>query len=175
MRQIIAVLFFLAACSPREKFVHDEEKFEPLHVQSGAERKLFSLKNTPVGNLDFLIINFYAPDCPPCIQEVPELNRLWAYTQKNPRVQFIAIGSSLSAIGEEISVDKIRLEALAMQKKLSMNYPSFVATSHQLKSWRVTAFPETFIFRSDGEAWRLHKKFISDVTFAALLNEMVSN
>ena len=173
MKQVFFALYLFVACAPREKFIRDEEKFEPLDLQSGAEAKFFSLASALAENSEFLVVNFYAPDCPPCIQEIPQLNQLWSYTQKNPQVQFVAIGSSLNAIGEDMPVDKIRSEVRTMQQKFSIKYPSFVATSSQLKSWRITGFPETFVFRREGASWRLHKKHIAEVTSVALLAEMM--
>jgi len=167
-----AFLFLLilnSACKPRERFVDELQIFPAL---TGDDK--FSLAAVDA-QLRFLVVNFYAPDCPPCEKEVPALKTFAAKHASDKETRFVAIGSSLRAVGQEndspkgsVTHNEIVSELIAFARKFKLSYPQFVADGAQLKSWRVTGFPETFVFeRSQGE-WQLNRKLISEITFEQL-------
>ncbi len=159
----------VSACKPKEAFVDEGQVFQAL--SGGAA---FSLASVPA-DVQVLVLNFYAPDCPPCEKEVPALR---AFAQKyaaDKNLRFVAVGSSLKAVaqgnevpGGAVTLNEIVSELNAFSRKFNLSYPQHVADGAQLKSWRVTGFPETFVFYRVAGAWQLARKYISEITFEQL-------
>ncbi|MBV6494164.1 MAG: hypothetical protein LDLANPLL_02190 [Turneriella sp.] len=170
---LVFVFSTLVTCTPREKFVDTERVFFSFDKKSS-----FALKNLP-NHLQTIIVNFYAPRCPPCENEVPALKKFYKEYEKNSAVGFFAIGSSLTAVDAAPSetVPREPIEAIVEELKkftykFSLPYPQYLATPADLKAWRVTGFPETFVFsRTDGK-WLLRRKFVSEVTFENLVEQV---
>jgi len=173
VKRVFLVLIFLllGGCQRKEQIVDEGQKFASLEGLRD-----FSLAEVPSG-VHRLIINFYAPDCPPCEKEIPALKKFNAFAQKNNSMGFVAIGSSLKAIDSGVASGsdppgevETRRELLSFAKKFSLNYPQHIATPLALKSWRITGFPETFIFeRYDGHL-NLSRKIISEVSYETLVS-----
>ncbi len=171
-RILIVAVFVLAlgiGCGRKETFVDQSLSFAALG--QGAE---FSLHAVP-GAAQFVVANFYAPDCPPCEKEVPALKAFAARHRADAAIRFVAIGSSLRAIGEDgvttktaISRDEIVRELQQFATKFSIDYPQYIADAAVLKAWRITGFPETFVFKRAGARWQLVRKYISEITLEEL-------
>ena len=85
------------------------------------------------------IINFWATWCPPCVEEIPSLNRLRKKMQGKP-FQLISINYAESA-------ERIR----AFMKKVAVDFPVLVDPEGRTAgNWRVVAFPSTFVIGPDG-------------------------
>lgn len=167
---LIALSFLLGAgCRRTEVFVDEATVFSAL--AGGSE---FSLVNT-ADEIRYVVLNFYAPDCPPCEKEVPALRAFAARHRSDATIRFVAIGSSLRAIGQDvegsksvISFDEIKRELQQFSKKFSIDYAQYVADAAALKAWRITGFPETFVFRREGKHWQLVRKYISEISLDEL-------
>jgi len=163
------LVLFASACRPKETFVNEAQVFQAL--SGGAA---FSLAGV-APEVQVVVLNFYAPDCPPCEKEVPALR---AFAQKHAtdkNLRFVAVGSSLRAVAQEkdapggaVTLNEIVSELGAFSRKFNLSYPQYVADGAQLKSWRVTGFPETFVFYRVAGAWQLARKYISEITFEQL-------
>ncbi|MDH5716886.1 MAG: TlpA family protein disulfide reductase [Spirochaetia bacterium] len=119
-------------------------------------------------NKTILIINFFAPGCPPCIDELPDLKTYYLeYKQKFPHVEFITVGSSLTSIDDSDTTDKetVKKDVLNFINEHNLSYPVYAAITKDLKEFNITGYPETFVFYKDKEnKWYLRRKFISSVT-----------
>jgi thiol-disulfide isomerase/thioredoxin len=168
------LLAALSACRKSEAFVDEERRFESLETGIG-----FSLQAAPK-EIQKLIVNFFAPDCPPCEKEVPALKKFYQKYRQNPTVGFFAVGSSLKAVEQNpkpgkdppLTRETIRSELLAFDKKFAPAYPQYLAEGADLKAWRVTGFPETFIFIRYQGGWQFKKKIISEISFELLEGEL---
>ena len=90
----------------------------------------------------WVIINYWADWCKPCLDEVPELNRF--YTQLGDQLTFLSI-----------SFDKLPNEALAKQKEqFQIGYP-IIATSPApgLDIPRPSALPANYFIAPDGKTF----------------------
>lgn len=171
---IALALLFCSGCRKKESLVDTELRFTAL--EDGTE---FSLQEIP-NSIHKLMVNFYAPDCPPCEKEIGALKKFHEKYRENSSVGFIAIGSSLKAIdvnprpGKDppLSIADIKKDLVDFKKKYSITYPQFIAESQALTAWRVTGFPETFIFIRRDNRLELTKKIISEVTLDILENEL---
>lgn len=86
---------------------------------------------------EWLLINFWAEWCPPCLKEIPELNQL-----SQEGVNVLAV-----------SYDKLsNSELLKLKEKYQIQY-SIVATSPMpyLPMERPTGLPANYLFTPDGE------------------------
>lgn len=167
----------LAGCHKGETFIDEVRFFEQL--ETGAQ---FSLDTMPK-EIRKLIVNFYAPDCPPCEKEIPALKKFYDKYRSQSSIGFIAIGSSLKAVEQNpkpgkdppLSRAQIRSELIAFNKKYSPTWPQYLADGEGLKAWRVTGFPETFVFERKNGRWLLQKKIISEVTFEILEQHILNS
>ncbi|MDH5444949.1 MAG: TlpA family protein disulfide reductase [Gammaproteobacteria bacterium] len=85
------------------------------------------------------VINFWATWCPPCVEEIPSLNRLRKKMQGKP-FQLISInyGESASQIKQ-------------FMKKVAVDFPVLLDPQGRTAGeWKVVAFPSTFVIGPDG-------------------------
>lgn len=165
----IAVLLSATHCRPKEQFIDQGQVFKALAGESK-----FSMAAVDA-EARFLVLNFYAPDCPPCEKEVPALKKFAAKYAADKEIRFVAIGSSLRAIAQDndsqkgaVTHNEIVSDLNLFSRKFNLSYPQFIAEAEQLKSWRVTGFPETFVFERIAGKWQLARKYISEITFEQL-------
>ena len=86
------------------------------------------------------VINFWASWCPPCVEEIPSLNRLRKKMQGKP-FQLISINYAESAQ----SIKRF-------MKKVAVDFPVLIDPDGKTtRSWRVVAFPSTFVIGPDGK------------------------
>jgi len=86
------------------------------------------------------VINFWASWCPPCVEEIPSLNRLRQKMQGKP--------FQLISINYAESVEHIKL----FMKKVAVDFPVLVDPQGKTAgNWKVVAFPSTFVIGPDGK------------------------
>ncbi len=113
------------------------------------------------------MLNFFAPKCKPCIDELPELKKIHRTILEKDHIEFVAIGSVLTAMGEGAAqdLDKIATEVFDFMKEHSLKYASYLATTDLLENFGVTGFPETFIlYRDKKRNWYVKRRYISSIT-----------
>ncbi len=85
------------------------------------------------------VVNFWATWCPPCVQEIPSLNRLAQAMQGEP---FRLVSVNYAQGGQTIQ---------AFMKKVQVDFPVLVdADGSEAAQWNVIAFPSTFVVGPDG-------------------------
>ena len=86
------------------------------------------------------VVNFWATWCPPCVEEIPSLNRLRTQMQGKP---FELISVNYAETPEHIN---------EFMQRVSVKFPVLMdldgKTSQQ---WNVIAFPSTFVIGKDGQ------------------------
>jgi peroxiredoxin len=88
-----------------------------------------------------ILINFWATWCPPCIAEMPALERL---VQEYRNAGFEIIGINVDAINKHDEVRKF-------VKKNSLTFPILLDPKLSIvKEYGVTGFPESFFINRDG-------------------------
>jgi thiol-disulfide isomerase/thioredoxin len=135
----------------------DRAKQWKLKDASGVVHKIEDFKGKPV------FINLWATWCPPCIAEMPELQKL--YSAYGDKVQFLFI-----------SHEKQNVVSTFLTQK-GYNLPTFVALDHYPAQLSSQSIPSTFILNKKGELV-LAKKGVakwygnkSKILLEALINE----
>ncbi|MCG6886442.1 MAG: TlpA family protein disulfide reductase [Proteobacteria bacterium] len=111
---------------------------QPILLQDARGHR-FELKNF---RNRITLINFWASWCPPCVDEIPSLNRLKKKMAGKP--------FDLISVNYAESPEHIR----TFMKKVAVDFPVLVDPNGQLTGkWNVVAFPSTFVIGPDG---RIH-------------------
>jgi thiol-disulfide isomerase/thioredoxin len=85
------------------------------------------------------VVNFWATWCPPCVEEIPSLNRLRQVMQGKP----------FELISIDYSEDKQRIEKFLQQ--VNVDFPVLLDSDGKVAaSWGVLVFPSTFVIGPDG-------------------------
>ena len=111
---------------------------------SPPELELTDLTGSPVTLKNFagkvLLLNFWASWCAPCIDEMPELERLYQ-ALKNEGFVVVAIG-----------VEDTAEELAKIQQRLKLSFPILLDKEGNAKSrYRLAGFPESFFVNRSGQ------------------------
>lgn len=86
------------------------------------------------------VVNFWASWCPPCVEEIPSLNRLREQLKDIP-FELISVNYAESPV-----------TILEFLKKVDVHFPVLLDEGgKQSVLWKVIAFPSTFIIGTDGK------------------------
>jgi len=180
MKHLIAPLFILLAfvmtsCGPSVPPWQPATEF-PLLKSDGTvlSGKTQSISITGISDdIEILVLNFFAPKCPPCIEELPELKEIAKIISSTDKVSFYAIGSTLNSLDnpkpptQEEMVEEL-LEFIDFYK---IDYPVYLAESHKLQDFGITGFPETIILYRDKERkWYVKRKYVSRINLNNILD-----
>ena len=85
------------------------------------------------------VVNFWATWCPPCVEEIPSLNRLREQMQGHP-FELISVNYADSA---KMIID--------FMQKVNVEFPVLVDPNGKTaQNWNVIGFPSTFVIGKDG-------------------------
>lgn len=87
----------------------------------------------------FWVINFWATWCPPCIEEIPSMNRAWEALEPHG-VGMLAINA-----GEDRPVVEEFLT------KVPIDFTTLLGSIDTLPNWSVRALPTTIVVNRNGE------------------------
>lgn len=164
---VIALLFF-SGCNSNEEattIIEDNKSFDELKAQSN---KNYSFKTTDGKTIEFkvenevltskqlngkfVLINFWATWCAPCIREMPILTSLQE-----------KYGDKLQIVGILMEKNKDAKELADFMTKYKMNFPVTIGEENYrlAKAFDdVNMFPESFVYAPDG---KFLKKYIGEV------------
>ena len=145
----------------------------PMTKVNEGPRAVFSLpnlkgeyENTDNYKGSYILINFWATWCAPCVKEIPSLNNLYNKFKDKKKFKMIAIN-----IGQSKEVVKKFL----LDKSLPVKFTILLDEKMDLSDWNVQAIPTTFlvdkkgkiIYKAEGE-----KEWDSD-EFTSFFNSIV--
>lgn len=165
----IFLALLLSACGGEEAktLIDDSKDFKELKAQSN---KNYSLNTTDGKTIDFkvesevlttsdevlkdkyVLFNFWATWCAPCIKEMPILTKVQE------------TNSNLQIVGVLMEKNKDTEELAQFMEKFKMNFPVTIGDENyrMAKAFDdVKMFPESFLFAPDG---KLIKHFIGEIT-----------
>lgn len=158
------------ACKKGQQYWQPDITFKKLNIENSTadEKESFNLRKITDGP-DWLVINFFAPGCAPCIEEIPDLKEFYKEIKDDPKIRFVAIGSILDAIEADpvVTATEAAEDVAGFVKEYELPYPVYLASTTNLKDFRVSGFPETYLLYKDTESkppvYRIRRKFISTV------------
>lgn len=96
-----------------------------------------------------VLLNVWGTFCPPCIVEMPSLQRLYE-TYRDSGLKLVAV-----SIDDAVSEDSIR----AFAKNLGVTFEILHDPTHEIeRAYQITGYPETFVIGPEGT---IRKKWIS--------------
>ena len=126
-----------------------DTKSAPMTKVNEGPRAAFSLPNLKGEsvNIDnykgsYLLINFWATWCAPCVKEIPSLNNLYNKFKDKKKFKMIAIN-----IGQSKEVVKKFL----LDKSLPIEFTILLDEKMDLSDWNVQAIPTTFLVDKKGK------------------------
>jgi len=94
-------------------------------------------------NEDVAVINFWSPDCQPCLDELPDLQAVWKEYQRRG-VAFVGI-----------SLPNLKQDVRDTVSELGVTYPMALDTMTPVE-YGITGVPETYLVGSEGEVAYVH-------------------
>lgn len=133
----VFVLFPFAHAQAVELKTHTgDPKPPPLTLRdlSGKTHRLADYRGQVV------LVNFWATWCPPCVHEMPSMQRL----QENMRGRkFVILAVNMGESEEDVR---------AFMKKIGVNFPVLMDKDGEaLRAWKVFAFPTSFVIGPSGD------------------------
>ena len=96
-----------------------------------------------------VLLNVWATYCPPCIVEMPSLQKLYE-TYRDSGLKLVAV-----SVDDAVSEDSIRTFA----KNLGVTFEILHDPTHEIeRAYQITGYPETFVIGPEGT---IRKKWIS--------------
>ncbi len=132
---ILAPLFFLLSCSAGEYIDQGSTapQFELPQLSSGVPLDLTAFRGKVV------LLNFWATWCPPCVKEMPSLQRL---QEKLAGEDFVVLAISVDEDAEEVR-DFVRRQGLT--------FPILFDPDHVVaERYQALKYPETFLIDRSG-------------------------
>ncbi|MEX2591203.1 MAG: TlpA disulfide reductase family protein [Anditalea sp.] len=108
--------------------------------ENGKTVSLNSLKGKVV------FINFWATWCPPCIAEMPSINKLYSEFRDNDKVMFLMV-----------DVDNNRAKSEKFMKKRKFNLPVYTPAGPVPPSYLGGSIPTTLVLNKDGKVVFKHE------------------
>ena len=125
-----------------------------IDVYNGSDTNLAKL------NGKWIVVNYWADWCPPCIKEIPELSN---FAANNPHVYVLGY-----------NFDRLAGEELTKQlKKFKHNYPALL--SNPLDIWGIeppSTLPATYFINSEGDVLFESRKPIDEKSISDLLQSL---
>ncbi len=135
MRRFLIALALLAGCAERPEAPRPGEPAPPFELPDlgGSTHALEDFRDHVV------VLNFWATWCPPCVEEMPSLQRLEdAFADRGLRVVAVSVDERLSDVPAFVEAHRLRFLVLHDSgKRVS-------------RRWNVFQFPETWVVKRDG-------------------------
>ena len=135
-------------------------------AQAAPDFTLPDLDGNPVRLADFrgktVVIDFWATWCPPCIFQVPELNKLWKAHE--------AIGD-LMVIGVSVDVEGVEVVAAWVEEQ-GVAYTILLGDESLARDFGAMGFPTLAVVKPDGSIDSLHVGLIEVAELERIVGEL---
>jgi len=135
------LFLFLTSCADTES--------APMTKVNEVSKATFNLQNLKgeyenVENYkgSYILINFWATWCAPCVKEIPSLNNLYNKFKDEKQFKMIAIN---------IGQSKEAVKKFLIDKSLQIEFTILLDEKMELSDWNVQAIPTTFLVDKKGK------------------------
>ncbi len=132
----LAIMMSTALSAAGELLPYEEESNTPalnLLDLAGSEHELESLRGQVV------LVNFWASWCPPCLAEMPSMQRLATALQNRP-FRLLAV-----------NVKESRSKVWQFKKLLNLEFPTLLDSDGETtEAWEVQIYPTSFLIDAEG-------------------------
>jgi thiol-disulfide isomerase/thioredoxin len=108
-----------------------------------------------------VVIDFWATWCPPCIFQVPELNRFWEANREAGDVA--VLGVAVDAEGASVVAPWV--------KEQGVEYPILIGSEELAKQFGALGFPTLVVVKPDGTIDSLHVGLIEVAELERILSD----
>ena len=108
-----------------------------------------------------VVVNFFATNCPPCLEEIPNLIEI----RKEYKDE------DLELVG--LSVDFDRPVLLAFMDKMGFNYPVYLAKMDVAQTFQVQAIPRLLVYDRQGKLVVDHTGFMEPDALRVILDSLL--
>lgn len=157
----------LGLFQPETEQVVKKQKPKEKEARTGYEMRLKDQngKTVSLSQLDdkVVFINFWATWCPPCVAEMPNINKLYQHYEDDDEVVFLMV-----------SLDKKFSKAKGFLEKKAFDFDVFKPQGSMPNDFKSSSIPTTYVLDKNGEIAFSHlgmgnyntrqfKKFINDL------------
>ena len=109
----------------------------------------------------YVILNFWATWCPPCVEEIPELAKL--YDQFHDNVAILGMNYQVDITNEKVN---------AFSNRLGANYPNvlYLRNKQAFDDKNIRVLPTTIIYDTAGEEIFFHEGIVTQDMLLELLS-----
>mgnify|MGYP001579612607 CR=1 FL=1 len=139
---IIAAIAFIELSKPKNNVIVSDDKNTGITIgKTAPDFKLENLEGKKAKLSDYrgkkIILNFWASWCPPCREEMPEFQKIYASNK-----EIVVLGVNLQESKEAIQ---------SFTKKLEINFPILLDPNSQVKNmYNVFTQPVTYFIDENG-------------------------
>ena len=169
MKLLAIYLLFFLNCASKEHSNFNVINFKGIEINSGKQVNFSEIKDK-----EDIIINIYAPNCPPCLQELETLEYLYDKIKKNSNIAFFMAVDPKTAL-DRVGIDIINLSSELLLEKATnlmkqeiekynislpvviMQEPFSIGQNNSL----VMGMPETLLFKTN--PFNLYYNFIGPI------------
>tara|TARA_X000000368_G_scaffold129578_1_gene101886 strand:+ start:614 stop:1156 length:543 start_codon:yes stop_codon:yes gene_type:complete len=124
-------------------------KSAPMNKVNEDSRAIFNLPNLKDEYINaenykgsYILINFWATWCAPCVKEIPSLNNLYNKFKDKKNFKMIAIN---------IGQSKAAVKKFLFDKSLPIEFAVLLDEKMELSDWNIQAIPTTFLVDEKGK------------------------
>ena len=160
---LLALITLISLCACNQEQNRPAPKFT-LQLFDTIDHASMQTRNFPNDTSKVSVVNFWFPSCPPCISEMPEINKF--YLEHRERVEVIAV--------QLVGLDSVE----AGQQFVTANNIAFAVGADLngkiTTDYKVSVFPSTFFISTSGDITKVWQGKITADEIKEIVTPMIT-